>query len=107
MPGTLLHVGAIVQCQHGGMAQPTTPFPRVMVSKQPILLQTSPFQVAGCSFAPPAGNGPCITAQWMTGSMRVKANKGQPVLLNDSKALCTPTSTGLMVGMTQQRVKGQ
>ncbi len=28
MPGFLLHVGAVVQCMHGGMAQPTFPNPR-------------------------------------------------------------------------------
>ena len=33
---------------------------------------------------PPAGNGPCVTAQWLVGATRVLAG-GQPVLLQDSR----------------------
>ncbi len=31
MPGFLVHVGATVQCAHGGSAQPTVPNPKVTV----------------------------------------------------------------------------
>ena len=106
MPGYLLHVGATVQCMHAGQAQPTVPSPRVKVSGQPIVTQPGPYAVAGCTFPPPpAGNGPCATAQWVTAATRVKAS-GMPVLLQDSQAVCTPTGTGLTVVMTQMRVKG-
>ena len=41
----------------------------------------APYVVAGCALPPPpAGNGPCVTAQWVTGATRVLAN-GVPVLL--------------------------
>lgn len=106
MPGTLLHQGAIVQCQHGGTATASVAFPRVKVSGQPLVLQTTSYTIAACSFAPPTGNGPCATAQWISAAVRIKANK-LPVLLSDSKAACVPTGTGLMITMTQQRVKGQ
>jgi len=106
MPGFLLHVGAMVQCMHGGQAQPTMPNPRVKVSGQPIVTQAAPFVIAGCTFPPPpAANGPCATAQWVTAAVRVKAN-GIPVLLQDSQAICAPTGTGLIVSSTQVRVKG-
>jgi hypothetical protein len=106
MPGFLLHVGAILQCAHGGMAQPLMPYPRVTVSGQPIILQTAPYAIAGCSFPPPPlGNGPCVTAMWTTGALRVKANS-IPVLLQDSQATCIPTGTPLVVVSTQFRVKG-
>ena len=106
MPGYLLHVGAIVQCAHGGMAQPTVPNPRVKVMGQPIVMQPGPYVVAGCAFPPPpVANGPCVTATWVMGAVRVTAN-GMPVLLQDSQAICTPTGTPLIVGMTQVRVKG-
>lgn len=106
MPGTLVHVGAVVQCAHQGVANPTSPFPRVKVSGQPIVLQPIPWTVAGCTLPPPtAGNGPCVTGQWVTGSLRVKANK-LPVLLMDSQAICAPTGTPLTVKTTQPRVKG-
>jgi hypothetical protein len=106
MPGPLLHVGATVLCSHGGQAQPSTPYPRVQVMGQPIILQTTPYVIAGCVFPPPpAGNGPCVTAQWLTGSTRVLAN-GVPVLLLSSQAICAPTGTPLIPGMVQTRVIG-
>ena len=105
MPGFFLHVGATVICAHGGQAQATVPNPRVLVGGQPTVTQSGPFVVAGCAFAPPAGNGPCVTAQWVTGATRVMSN-GQPLLLQDSQAVCTPTGTPLTILVTQVRVKG-
>jgi hypothetical protein len=106
MPGFLLHVGAQVQCAHAGQAQPTVPNPRVLVSGQPTVTITGPYVVAGCTLPPPpAANGPCVTAQWMTGATRVLSN-GQPLLLLDSQALCAPTGTPLLIVVTQTRVTG-
>ncbi|MDT5271226.1 MAG: hypothetical protein QOH49_3412 [Acidobacteriota bacterium] len=105
MPGFLLHVGATVICAHGGQAQATVPNPRVLVSGQPTVTQSGPYVVAGCAFAPPAGNGPCVTAQWVTAAVRVMSN-GQPLLLQDSQSVCAPTGTPLTIIITQVRVKG-
>jgi hypothetical protein len=106
MPGFLLHVGAVVQCMHGGIAQPTVPNPRVKVMGQPIVTQSGPYMVAGCTFPPPpAANGPCVSASWVMGALRVKS-MGVPVLLQDSLAVCVPTGTGLLVSLVQPRVKG-
>ena len=105
MPGFLLHVGATVLCAHGGQAQPTAPNPRVLVGGQPIVTQPAPYVVAGCPFVPPGGNGPCVTAQWVVGALRVFAG-GTPVLLRDSQAICAPTGTPLNVLVTQVRAKG-
>ena len=107
MPGFLVHVGAQVMCAHAGQATPTTPNPRVVVSGQPTVLQTSPYVVAGCTFPPPPnGNGPCVTAQWLSGSTRVLSN-GQPLLVQSSQALCTPTGTPTIIAVTQTRVFAQ
>ncbi|PWT99386.1 MAG: hypothetical protein C5B51_27295 [Terriglobia bacterium] len=104
MPGFLLHVGATVMCAHGGQAQPTVPNPRVTVLGQPTVTMVAPYVVAGCAFPPPlAGNGPCVTATWITGSTRVTSN-GQPLLLLDSQAICAPTGTPLIIAVTQTRV---
>ncbi len=106
MPGFLLHLGATVTCAHGGQAQPTAPSPRVLVSGQPIVTLSAPYVVAGCAFPPPpAGNGPCVTAQFVMGATRVFA-EGVPVLLMDSQAICAPTATPLIVAVTQVRVSG-
>jgi len=104
MPGFLLHVGATVLCSHAGQAQATVPNPRVTVSGQPTVAITSPYVIAGCALPPPpAANGPCVTAQFMTAATRVTSN-GQPLLLFDSQATCVPTGTPLIVVLTQVRV---
>ncbi|MGV8803585.1 MAG: hypothetical protein ACWA6Y_01315 [Polaromonas sp.] len=105
MPGTLLHLGANVLCSHGGQAMPSAPNLRVLVSGQPVATMAAPYLVAGCAFAPPAGNGPCVTAQWVVAATRVFAS-GQPVVLLDSQAICTPTGTPLLPVMSQMRVTG-
>jgi hypothetical protein len=104
MPGFLLHVGAIVQCSHGGMAQPLSPNPRVLVSGQPIVTLASQYAIAGCAF-PPVSGGPCVTAQFVVGATRVLAT-GVLVLLQTGVAVCVPTGTPLIVGATQTRVTG-
>ena len=106
MPGFLLHQGATVLCAHAGQAQPTSPNPRVKVGGQPVATQPAPYTIAGCPFV--AGNvpSPCVTAQWVTAATRVRAG-GQPVLLQDSQAICAPNGTPLNIVVTQVRVKGQ
>lgn len=105
MPGFLLHVGATVLCLHGGQAQPAVANPRVKVGGQATVTQPAQYIIAGCAFAPPAGNGPCATAQWITAAVRVTSG-GVPLLLQDSQSLCTPTGTPLQIVVTQIRVKG-
>lgn len=106
MPGNLLHVGATISCAHQGQGQPTSPNPRVKVMGNPVVTQAFPYTIAGCTNPPPPANvGPCITAQWVSAAMRVKV-MGQPVLLQDSKAVCLPTGTPLNVLIAQLRVKG-
>jgi len=106
MPGPLLHVGAVVLCAHGGQAQPVKPEPRVTVLGQPIVTITSPYLIAGCGLPPPiAANGPCVNAQFVTAATRVTA-MGQPVLLQDSLSICTPTGTPTIATVVQTRVVG-
>jgi hypothetical protein len=105
MPGYLLHLGAAVSCAHGGQGLPTRPESRVLAGGQPVTTVAAPYSVAACSFTPPQGNGPCVTGQWITSAVRVRAG-GVPVLLSDSQATCTPTGTPLTVLNTQVRVKG-
>jgi hypothetical protein len=106
MPGFLLNSASMVTCAHGGMAKATAVFPKVLVKGQPVILVTAPFQISGCAMPPPpAGNGPCVTGLFSVASTKVLAN-GFPVLLLDSKALCVPTGTPLVVGVTQTFVSG-
>lgn len=105
MPGFLLHKGAVVNCVHGGQAQPTAFSPRVTVSGQPIVVKANPYAITGCTL-PALSSGvspPCVTAQWVTSSLRVKS-MGVPVLLMDSQATCVPTGTPLLISTVQPRV---
>jgi hypothetical protein len=102
MPAPILHLGATVTCMHAGPAQPLSPFPRVMVSGQPIVTLATPYVVSGCSLS---GSGApfCVTAQWVAGAVRVMAG-GVPVVIQTGTAVCTPTGTGLLPIVAQTRV---
>jgi hypothetical protein len=103
MPAPILHVGATVLCAHGGQAIPTVPSPRVFVMGMPIATIAAPYAVAGCPFVPPAGNGPCVTAQWVVGAVMV-TSLGQPVAIMTGVAICVPTGTPLVPVAAQTRV---
>ncbi len=106
MPGFLLHQGATVLCAHGGQAMPSAPNPRVLLSGQPVAVQPAPHLVAGCPFNVGGGPSPCVTAQWVSAALRVRAG-GMPVLLADSQAVCAPNGTPVSIVMIQVRVRGQ
>jgi hypothetical protein len=89
-------------CSHGGQATPVAPFPRVVVSGQPVTTLTSSYVVAGCPF-PPVSGGPCVTAQWVIGTTRVLAG-GAPLVIQTGTAVCAPTGVPLMVLVAQPRV---
>ena len=103
MPGPVLHSGATVLCAHAGQATPTAPSPRVQVSGQPVATDAATYVVAGCPFVPPGGNGPCVTAQWVVGAVRVQAT-GQPLVIMTGQSVCTPTGTPLIPVSAQTRV---
>jgi hypothetical protein len=105
MPGYILHQGATILCAHGGQAQAIAPNPRVRVCGQPVVTQSVPHMVAACPFIAALAPMPCITAQWITAALRVRAG-GVPVLLQDSQAVCSPNGTPVSVLITQMRVKG-
>src|SRR3954452_15776060 len=104
MPGVLLHVGSQVLCAPGGQAQPTMPNPRVLVSGQPVVPMAGPWVVAGCALPPPpAANGPCVTAMWLAGAVRV-TSLGQPLVVFAGQAICAPSGTPLLPIASQTRV---
>jgi hypothetical protein len=102
MPGPILHLGATVLCSHGGQAMPTVPSPVVFASGMPVTTIAAPYLVAGCAFVPPAGNGPCITGQWIVGAVRV-LSQGQPLAIMAGVAICAPTGTPLLPVAAQTR----
>ena len=102
MPGPILHMGATVLCLHAGQAMPTVPSPVVMVSGMPVATIAAPYVVAGCPFVPPAGNGPCVTAQWVVGATRV-LSQGQPLAIMTGSSICIPTGTPLLPVVAQTR----
>ena len=104
--GEAMHSGATVMCVHGGTATPTQPDARVTVGGQPVVTQTAPWSVAGCPFMTGSNPMPCVTAQFVTASLRVTAS-GAPLVLSDSQAVCAPNGTGVNVVYTQKRVTAQ
>ena len=104
MGSELLHQNATVQCAHGGQAKPGATNSKVKVDGKETVTQSGSWTVSGCSL-PPQSGGPCATAQFLMGAVRVKSN-GVALLLKSSTSLCTPTGTPLTVVSTQMKVKG-
>ncbi|MEA3207797.1 MAG: hypothetical protein QOE70_854 [Chthoniobacter sp.] len=102
MPAPIVHFGATITCFHQGLAQPTVLSPRVLVSRQMVVTLATPYVVAGCALST-TSTPPCVSAQWVTGATRVLAG-GNPVIIQTSQAVCTPTGQGLRVAGTQTRV---
>jgi hypothetical protein len=102
MPAPVLHVGAVVTCSHAGPAQPVAPFPRVLVSGQPVVTIASPYAVTGCALST-TGTPPCVTGQWVSGAVRVLAG-GQPLATMAGGSTCIPTGTPMLPISAQPRV---
>ena len=102
MSGKLVHAGAVVMCAHAGQATPPTTNPRVKVGGQPTVMLPVPWTIAGCPY-PPASGGPCATALWSVGTVRV-TSMGQPLVLSTGTATCAPTGVPLTVAAVQPRV---
>ena len=103
--GLVVQQGASVLCAHGGQAQPTAPAPRVRLSGQPAVALPPPWTVAGCPLPPQAG-GPCATATWTAGTVRVTTS-GQALVVQGGTATCVPTGVPLTVVAAQVRVTAQ
>src|SRR3569833_4786961 len=95
MPAPILHLGATITCMHAGLAAPLTPFPRVLVSGQPITTLTTSYAITGCALTG-TPNPPCVTAPTTHCAVRVLAG-GAPVLLQSGQAVCVPTGLGLLL----------
>jgi hypothetical protein len=104
MTGYLLTAGSVVLCAHGGGAQATTSDARVRIAGVPALTLATHYVVGGCPLPPRAG-GPCVTAQWLSGTMRVRSG-GLPLLFAGGTSTCAPTGAPLQVVSAQTRVRG-
>lgn len=102
MPAPVLHLGATVLCSHAGQATPVAPFPRVLVSGQPVITLSSPYAVVGCALTG-TSVPPCVTGQFISGAVRVLAG-GAPLATLMGSSVCTPTGTPMLPVVAQPRV---
>ena len=89
-------------CPHGGQASPVVPNPRVQLSGAPSVQLSADWIIAGCPGVP-SSVPPCVTAQWVTGTVRVQSG-GQPLVVQSGSALTQPNGVPLTVITTQTRV---
>lgn len=101
MSGLLAHDGAVTLCAHAGQARPAVANPRVKVGGRPTALLTVPWLVTCAPLSPP----PCVTAQWVTGTTRVRS-AGVPLVIQGGAAVCAPSGRPLAVVAVQPRVRG-
>ena len=102
MPAPALHLGAVVLCTHAGQAIPAAPFPRVLVSGQPVVTLASPYVIAGCALTG-TGPPPCVTGQWLSGATRVLAG-GTPLATVAGSSTAVAPGTPLLPVSFQLRV---
>lgn len=102
----LLTVANSVLCSHGGKASATLPNMRVRAGGEPTVTQPSPYLVAGCPYTPAGVPMPCISASWLTGTLRVRST-GRPILLTGSKGITTPNGVPASILPAQVRVRGR
>jgi hypothetical protein len=101
MPAPVLHLGAVVLCTHAGPATPVAPFPRVLVSGQPVVTLASPYAITGCALTGSAP--PCVTGQWISGAARVLAG-GTPLVTVAGASTAVAPGTPLLPVSFQVRV---
>lgn len=102
MPAPILHLGATVLCSHAGQALPMSPFPRVLVSAQPVVTLASPYAIAGCALTG-TPVPPCLTGQFVMGAARHRPARA-PVATLASQSVCVPTGTPMLPLAAQTRV---
>ena len=90
-------------CLHGGQAQVMVPNVRVMVSGMATATIAAPWVVAGCPGVPSAVP-PCVTGQWVTGTMRV-TSMGQPLVVQSGSSVTAPGGVTLLPVVEQMRVQ--
>lgn len=102
MPGPALHVGAVLVCAHAGPANPTAPYPRVMLSGQPAVTIAGVWAITGCALTG-TSTPPCVTGTFTSGALRVLAG-GAPLALLTGTSTCIPTGTPMTPVSAQPRV---
>ena len=103
--GALLTADARISCAHGGVVQVVPSSLRVRVNGVPVLTLPAVGVIAGCRLPSATAPGPCVSASWVAGALRVRAS-GRPVLLSTCPAICQPTGTPVVVAKAQTRVQG-
>ncbi len=102
MPGYLVTSESILQCPHGGLAQPSAPpDAKVQVAGAPLITAAVTYAITGCSNTPP-----CSVGTWTPPGSQVLAN-GQPVVFATTPLTCSPQPPAPAVRSTQVAVKGR
>src|SRR5689334_13270692 len=90
MAGNTLNTNAVLQCPHGGKVQIVSSNLRAKAGGASIATATDTFIVSGCPFqlpTTPPTPSPCVTVQWTTTDLKVKANSAA-ALSQSSQGLC-------------------
>jgi len=102
MPGLIVHVGAQMQCPHGGTITIAPTQTRSVATLQALATSSSQLTVAGCPFQVPIGTGtkpqPCVTVKWANVATRVRA-MGVFVILQ-----ATPAGSGAGVCQSAEQI---
>ena len=101
MPNPLLNASSVLICPHAGRGQPVALSPRVKISGSACLVMGTPMPIVGCTANPGNSGVPCVMAQVLTGSGRVRS-MGQPLLTLSSTLLATPSGAPVTIASPGQ-----
>jgi hypothetical protein len=105
MTGYLMHVGATVNCPHGGHASYLPTQTRVQVTGHAAADLAGLWTVAGCPLPQP-----CVTIRWLSPSGRIKIT-GSPAELSNPTGTCFNAEQipqgPAVISVVQHRVVGE
>ncbi len=102
MPAPILHLGATVLCTHAGQATPLAPFPRVLLSGQPVGDADEPLRggrLRADRHAGAALRHRAVDRRGVAGARRRSAGRD-----DERKSVCVPTGTPMLPVVAQTRV---
>jgi hypothetical protein len=85
--GDFLTASATLTCPHGGTVTAAPSDTHVTYGKDPVVLKSDTFTVAGCPFMLGSSPHPCATVEWTVAAAKSAAT-GTAALTTDSVGLC-------------------
>jgi len=107
MAAVVITTGSTMFCAHGGSVSFVPTSTRVKAGGKPVLVQGDALTVAGCAFTvPPGVPTPCVTAQVLFASQRVKVG-GRGIVTTEGVVMTTGSGPPVAVTATVNQTRAK